>query len=256
MDEEGEELEEEEEHDENNGDQIDEEEDNGNDGSDNVESQVEEKQEEAIDSGNSVDISNAPSETENEKVQADVQAAAPASQAVTVPDAAPAITSDPAAVPTITPDPAAVPTNTPDPAAAAAAAAAAITAAATVPAAAVATVPAAAVATLPTATTTLVPGIQPFSFSAPATAALPQATDPAVVTITMAVPPDKVGVLIGSKGAIIHDMQAKCGCKMFVKQEGIPEGLPRELIITGVPEKIEEAKALAIAGNKEYQAYN
>lgn len=259
MDEEGEELEEEEEHDENNGDQIDEEEDNGNDGSDNVESQVEEKQEEAIDSGNSVDISNAPSETENEKVQADVQAAAPASQAVTVPDAAPAITSDPAAVPTITPDPAAVPTNTPDPAAAAAAAAAAITAAATVPAAAVATVPAAAVATvpaaavatLPTATTTLVPGIQPFSFSAPATAALPQATDPAVVTITMAVPPDKVGVLIGSKGAIIHDMQAKCGCKMFVKQEGIPEGLPRELIITGVPEKIEEAKALAIAVMEE-----
>lgn len=67
----------------------------------------------------------------------------------------------------------------------------------------------------------------------------------------MAVPPDKVGVLIGSKGAIIHDMQVKCGCKMFVKQEGIPEGLPRELIITGVPEKIEEAKALAIAVMEE-----
>ena len=69
----------------------------------------------------------------------------------------------------------------------------------------------------------------------------------------MAVPPDKLGVLIGSKGAIIHDMQVKCGCKMFVKQEGIPGGLPRELIITGVPEKIEEAKALAIAGKKKYK---
>ena len=56
-----------------------------------------------------------------------------------------------------------------------------------------------------------------------------------------------LGVLIGSKGAIIHDMQAKTNCKMFVKQEGIPDGLPRELIITGLPDKIPQAKALAMA---------
>ena len=168
-----------------------------------------------------------------------------------VPETAPAVI--PETAPAVIPETS--PAVRPDPAAAAAAAAAAITAAAT--ASMVPTVSAPAVVSAPTevpapATTPapVVPGVQPFSFSASAAAsAVPPATEqPDVETIIMAVPPDKVGVLIGSKGAIIHDMQAKCGCKMFVKQEGIPDGLPRELIITGVKEKIEEAKALALAG--------
>ena len=46
------------------------------------------------------------------------------------------------------------------------------------------------------------------------------------------VAPEKVGSIIGSKGAVIIDMQSRTNCKMYVKQD-FPAGVNRLLTITG-----------------------
>ena len=48
------------------------------------------------------------------------------------------------------------------------------------------------------------------------------------------VAPEKVGSIIGSKGAVIIDMQSRTNCKMYVKQD-FPAGVNRLLTITGTP---------------------
>jgi polyribonucleotide nucleotidyltransferase len=44
-------------------------------------------------------------------------------------------------------------------------------------------------------------------------------------TETMEIAPEKVGQIIGSKGAIIADMQNRSGCKIYVNQDFPPGGL-------------------------------
>jgi rRNA processing protein Krr1/Pno1 len=87
-------------------------------------------------------------------------------------------------------------------------------------------------------------GIQPFSYSQPnIQPAVIDAFD-GTVTETMDVPQDKVAILIGSKGSIIVDLQAKSQCHMFVKQD-MADGLPRQLIMKGTPTAVAMARALA-----------
>jgi hypothetical protein len=45
-------------------------------------------------------------------------------------------------------------------------------------------------------------------------------------------PQDKVGSLIGTRGAVIQDMQTRCGCKIYIDQN-FPDGVPRKVILTG-----------------------
>jgi far upstream element-binding protein len=58
------------------------------------------------------------------------------------------------------------------------------------------------------------------------------------------VAPDKVGHIIGSKGLIIQDIQAKSGCKILIKQEGIPPHANREVTFTGTREQVNNARKL------------
>jgi far upstream element-binding protein len=55
--------------------------------------------------------------------------------------------------------------------------------------------------------------------------------------------PEKVGQVIGSKGAIIQDMQTKTGCKIQVNQD-FPMGVNRQIIYTGTPAQVAAAKEL------------
>jgi far upstream element-binding protein len=54
---------------------------------------------------------------------------------------------------------------------------------------------------------------------------------------------DKVGQVIGSKGAIIQDLQSRTGCKIQVNQD-FPPGHPRHVVYTGTQLQIDAAKQL------------
>ncbi len=64
--------------------------------------------------------------------------------------------------------------------------------------------------------------------------------DPHVILIG----PDKVGHVIGSKGAVIAEMQKITGAKIYVDQVNVAPGQPRKVNITGTPEQVEKAVAL------------
>mmetsp|Transcript_15819 Transcript_15819/g.23806 ORF Transcript_15819/g.23806 Transcript_15819/m.23806 type:complete len:457 (-) Transcript_15819:428-1798(-) len=57
------------------------------------------------------------------------------------------------------------------------------------------------------------------------------------------VSPSKVGQIIGSRGAIIQEMQTRSGCKIHVNQD-FPEGVNREVTFTGTQEQIAAARKL------------
>lgn len=57
------------------------------------------------------------------------------------------------------------------------------------------------------------------------------------------VSPDKVGQIIGSKGAIIQDMQSRTGAKIYVNQN-FPDGVNRQVIISGTNQQIKAATDL------------
>ena len=63
------------------------------------------------------------------------------------------------------------------------------------------------------------------------------------LTEIMEIAPDKVGQVIGSKGAVIQDIQSRSGCKMYVKQD-FPAGENRQVIFTGNAAQINAAKEL------------
>lgn len=65
------------------------------------------------------------------------------------------------------------------------------------------------------------------------------ASDPFIISIA----PDKVGHVIGSKGAVIHDMQNRTGAKIYVNQN-LPPGVNRQVCITGTKQQIQTAIAL------------
>ena len=64
-------------------------------------------------------------------------------------------------------------------------------------------------------------------------------------TMIMKVTPDKVGQIIGSRGAIIQDIQMRSGAKAYVNQD-FPPNVHREVNITGLAEQCEKAKDLII----------
>jgi len=60
--------------------------------------------------------------------------------------------------------------------------------------------------------------------------------DHEVIEIT----PDKVGQIIGSKGAIIQDMQSRSGARIYVNQD-FPAGVNRQVTISGTPQQVKVA---------------
>lgn len=69
--------------------------------------------------------------------------------------------------------------------------------------------------------------------------------DPAepIETQEMTCPPEKVGLVIGSKGIVVQDIMRRSACKITVNQN-FPEGEPRVVVITGRPSNIEFAMSL------------
>ena len=64
------------------------------------------------------------------------------------------------------------------------------------------------------------------------------------VTVQMECPHNKVGMVIGTKGIIIQQIMQRSHCKIVVLQDGVPDGQPRSVVITGSPNDIEMAKLL------------
>ncbi|CAM9380086.1 unnamed protein product, partial [Ectocarpus fasciculatus] len=71
-------------------------------------------------------------------------------------------------------------------------------------------------------------------------------SDAALQISEMDCPPDKVGIVIGSRGVIIQDIMRKSGCKIVVSQH-VPAGNPCIVQITGKAFQIAEAKRLVTA---------
>ena len=65
-----------------------------------------------------------------------------------------------------------------------------------------------------------------------------------IVTEEMECPHNKVGVVIGSKGVIIQDIMHRSNCKIVVYQDGLPDGEPRTVVITGPASQVVVAKQL------------
>lgn len=78
------------------------------------------------------------------------------------------------------------------------------------------------------------------SSPAPAPAAPISTLSPTGDSEVIEVTPDKVGQIIGSKGAIIQDMQARTGAKIFVNQN-FPPGVNRQVNINGTPAQVKAA---------------
>ncbi|KAJ1434013.1 hypothetical protein B484DRAFT_314331, partial [Ochromonadaceae sp. CCMP2298] len=55
--------------------------------------------------------------------------------------------------------------------------------------------------------------------------------------------PEKVGQVIGSKGLIIADIQARSGARAYVNQD-FPDGAMRQVNITGTMAQVQAARAL------------
>lgn len=62
-------------------------------------------------------------------------------------------------------------------------------------------------------------------------------------TMVMEIPPEKVGQVIGSKGMVIQDVQARSGAKAIVNQD-FPPGVNRQVHITGTQAQIRMAAEL------------
>lgn len=83
--------------------------------------------------------------------------------------------------------------------------------------------------------------------SAIQTAGVGDGSDGAALQISeMDCPPEKVGIVIGSRGVIIQDIMRKSGCKIVVNQH-VPAGSPCIVQITGKAFQIAEAKRLVTA---------
>jgi polyribonucleotide nucleotidyltransferase len=74
------------------------------------------------------------------------------------------------------------------------------------------------------------------SVNAPVTIPAGGATETFIIEIS----PDKVGQVIGSKGAIIQEIQMRTGAKAFVNQD-FPEGVNRQVNITGTALQVKAA---------------
>jgi len=68
-----------------------------------------------------------------------------------------------------------------------------------------------------------------------------------VISDEMECPHAKVGMVIGSKGVIIQEIMSRSNCKVVVYQDGLPDGQPRNVVITGTPSNVAIAKQLITA---------
>lgn len=68
-------------------------------------------------------------------------------------------------------------------------------------------------------------------------------TEQSEIVEKMEISPDKVGQIIGSRGAVIQEMQARSGCKINVNQD-FPPGVNREVTFTGTRDQITAARNL------------
>lgn len=66
-------------------------------------------------------------------------------------------------------------------------------------------------------------------------------------TSEMDCPHNKVSLVIGAKGVIVHSIMRRTGCKVVVIQDGYPDGEPRKVVITGPSKRIESAKKMISA---------
>lgn len=82
--------------------------------------------------------------------------------------------------------------------------------------------------------------------SALQTASVGGSDDIALQISEMDCPPEKVGIVIGSRGIIIQDIMRKSGCKVVVNQD-VPAGSPCVVQITGKAYQVVEAKRLVTA---------
>ena len=69
---------------------------------------------------------------------------------------------------------------------------------------------------------------------------------PGEFTALIEIAPDKVGSVIGSRGAIVQDIMGRSGCKVHVNQD-FPEGVNREVEMVGTKEQILAAEKLVRA---------
>lgn len=60
-------------------------------------------------------------------------------------------------------------------------------------------------------------------------------------------PHARVASVIGSKGTIIQDMMRRTSCKITVRQQDVPDGEPRQVVINGLPSGVAAAKELLLA---------
>mmetsp|Transcript_21156 Transcript_21156/g.30596 ORF Transcript_21156/g.30596 Transcript_21156/m.30596 type:complete len:733 (+) Transcript_21156:32-2230(+) len=67
------------------------------------------------------------------------------------------------------------------------------------------------------------------------------------ISIEMECPHNKVGMVIGSKGIIIQEIMNRTHCKIVIIQDNIPDGHPRNVVITGSPDLVPMAKSLITA---------
>lgn len=65
-------------------------------------------------------------------------------------------------------------------------------------------------------------------------------TDATGVTEIMYVLPEKVGAIIGTKGAIVTEIQTRSQCKVLIDQN-VPEGMNRTITLTGTAEQVKSA---------------
>lgn len=65
-----------------------------------------------------------------------------------------------------------------------------------------------------------------------------------IITDSMEMPKEKVGITIGAKGVVIQEIMRRTGCKVVIDQ---PEGLPCKAQFSGTFPQIETAKAMIIS---------
>ena len=64
------------------------------------------------------------------------------------------------------------------------------------------------------------------------------------VTVTMECPGEKVGAIIGKKGANVNEIMKRSGCRVVVDNSDLRDGLPKRVILHGPPDRLAVAMAL------------
>lgn len=64
------------------------------------------------------------------------------------------------------------------------------------------------------------------------------------ITVAMECPVEKVGAVIGKKGANVNEIMKRSGCKIAIDQSDHRDGAPRKINLTGPPDKLAVAMQL------------